>query len=84
MSLVSPMTNSTIDQHEADDAGPLHDAERDRPPAHLLGQRPEDVPAVERQEREQVDDRQRQRDHRQDAAAPDDVVELRSDWRVVS
>ena len=37
--------------------GALHDRERDRAAAHLLGQRPEDVPAVERQEREQVDDR---------------------------
>src|SRR4051794_8955915 len=35
------------DHHEceADEAGPLHDAERDRAPAHLLGQRPEDVAA---------------------------------------
>ena len=36
------------------------------PAADLLGERPEDVPAVERQEREQVDDRERQRDQRED------------------
>ena len=39
----------------------------DRTAADLLGQRPEDVPAVERQEREQVDDPQRQRDQREHA-----------------
>src|SRR5215212_3403614 len=44
------------DQCEADEPRPLHHAERDRPPAHLLGERPEDVPAVERQEREEVDE----------------------------
>src|SRR4051812_11525638 len=52
-------------EREAHESRPLHDAERDRAPAHLLGQRPEDVPAVERQEREQVDDAERQRDHRE-------------------
>src|SRR4051794_33270400 len=49
-------------QGDADRAGALHDAERDRPAAQLLGDRPEDVPAVERQEREEVDHRQRERD----------------------
>src|SRR5215217_6039594 len=52
-------------QREADEPGALHDAERDRATAQLLGQRPEDVAAVERQEREQVDDPERQRDHRE-------------------
>src|SRR3954471_16265056 len=32
-------------EHDADVARPLHDRERDRPSAHLLGQREEDVPA---------------------------------------
>src|SRR5215218_49872 len=50
---------------EADESCPLHHAEGDRAPPHLLGQRPEDVPAVERQEREQVDHPERQRDHRE-------------------
>ena len=45
--------------------GLLHDPERHRPPADLLDQAPEDVAAVERQEREQVDDRQREADHRE-------------------
>src|SRR4051794_4929125 len=45
-------------EDEADQAGLLHDAERDRLAAQLLGDGPEDVTAVERQEREQVDDRQ--------------------------
>src|SRR3954452_10876533 len=49
-------------EREAHETGPLHDAEGDRPPAPLLGQGPEDVPAVERQEREQVDHTERQRD----------------------
>src|SRR3954454_5750843 len=53
-------------EREADEAGALHDVERDRPPAHLLRQRPEDVPAVEGQEREQVDDAERERDEGQD------------------
>src|SRR3954447_26912378 len=52
-------------EHEADHAGLLHDPERDRPPAHLLDQAPEDVAAVERQEGEQVYYGQRQADHRQ-------------------
>jgi dephospho-CoA kinase len=47
-------------EHEADDPGALHDAEGDRLAADLLGDRPEDVAAVKRQERKQVDDRQRQ------------------------
>src|SRR3954453_19058006 len=38
------------DEHEADHAGLLHDPERDRAPADLLGHGPEDVPSVERQE----------------------------------
>src|SRR5829696_6818856 len=53
------------DEREADEPGPLHGRERDRPAPHLLGQGPEDVPAVERQEREQVDDAQGQRDDRE-------------------
>src|SRR5215210_2877564 len=51
------------EQREAYEAGTLHHAEGDRPAAHLLGQRPEDVAPVERQEREQVDDAERERDH---------------------
>ena len=57
MSFVRPDTNRPMTEREADEPGALHDAERDRAAAHLLGQRPEDVPAVERQEREQVDHR---------------------------
>ena len=82
MSFVKPTTNRNDHEQEADDAGPLHDAERDRPAAHLLGQRPEDVAAVERQEREQVDDRQRQRDDRQHAQRLR-RVEVEA-WRVAS
>src|SRR5438105_2558877 len=54
------------DQHEADHPGPLHHLERDPPTPDLLGHGPEHVPAVQRQEREQVDDAQRQRDQRED------------------
>src|SRR6476469_2519604 len=53
-------------EHEPDRAGALHDAERDRPAADLLRHGPEDVAAVERQEREQVPHREAQRDDRQD------------------
>src|SRR6202030_1450778 len=49
-------------QHDADGAEAVHGGERDAPPTDLLGQRPEYVPTVEGQEREQVDDRQHERD----------------------
>ena len=65
MSFVKPDHEQRDHEREADEAGPLHHAERDRAAAHLLGQRPEDVAAVERQEREQVDDAERQRDDRE-------------------
>src|SRR6266480_2418901 len=61
-------------QGEPDQARPLHDAERNRPAAHLLDYCPEDVAAVEREEREQVDDRERQRDQRDDAEGLPRVV----------
>src|SRR3954447_24969443 len=51
------------DEREPDEACPLHDAEGDRPAADLLRERPEDVAAVERQEREQVDHAEGERDH---------------------
>ena len=57
--------NSAMHQREADEPGALHHAERDRAAAHLLGQGPEDVAAVERQEREQVDHAERERDQRE-------------------
>src|SRR3712207_6696396 len=41
------------DEREAHEARALHDLEGDRAPADLLRQRPEDVAAVQRQEREQ-------------------------------
>src|ERR1035437_9308079 len=58
------------DQHEADDAGALHDREGNPPAAHLLGQRPEHMAPVERQKREQIDHRQRQRDQSQHLERP--------------
>ena len=58
--------------------------ERDRPAADLLGERPEDVAAVERQEREQVDDRQRQRDDARGCSSALRGVEAAIAWRVVS
>ena len=65
MSLVSPITNSIRTSTKPTTAGALHDPERHRPAADLLDQAPEDVPAVERQEREQVDHRQREADQRE-------------------
>src|SRR5436305_15185933 len=50
------------DEREADHPGALHGAVGHRPAADLLHYRPEDVTAVERQEREQVHDRERERD----------------------
>ena len=58
------------------------DRERDRPAADLLGQRPEDVAAVERQEREQVDDGERQRDQPRKKSARRRVDA--TVWRVTS
>ena len=49
----------------------------------LLDDRPEDVAAVERQEREQVHDRQRERDERQDSEHVGKVVEDRLPGRLV-
>src|SRR5215211_228630 len=54
-------------QHEADHPGALHHAERHGLAPDLLHNRPEDVAAVEWEEREQVHDRQRERDDREDA-----------------
>src|SRR4051794_10333065 len=61
------------DEHEADDARALHDGVGDRLAADLLGHRPEDVAAVERQEREHVDDRQREADDREDLQGIDEI-----------
>src|SRR5215213_99326 len=56
-------------EREPHEAGPLHDAEGHRAAADLLGQRPEDVAPVERQEREEVDHAERQGDHRKEVHA---------------
>ena len=66
MSFVRPTKNSMITSAKPMKPGALHHAERDRAAADLLGQRPEDVAAVERQEREQVHHAERERDQRQD------------------
>ena len=68
MSFESPITNSMITSTKPIGAGALHDAERDRPAADLLGQRPEDVAAVEGQEREQIDHGEGQGDQREQRA----------------
>jgi Transmembrane secretion effector len=54
------------DQREPDDAGALHHLERNPLAPDLLGQSPEHVAAVEWEEREQVDDPERQRNQRKD------------------
>src|SRR3954452_18355515 len=78
-------------QQEPHHAGPLHDPEGDRAPTDLLHEAPEDVAAVQRQEREQIDDRQREADEgdqrqrldgavgerlMRDVRDPDDAVDL--------
>src|SRR6476469_6271487 len=57
-------THREQDHHEqeAHGAGPFHDPERKRSRPDLLDQAPEDVAGVERQERKQVDDREREAD----------------------
>ncbi len=49
-------------EDEAERAGALHHPEGHGPAAHLLDQAPEDVAAVERQEREEVDQAEREAD----------------------
>ncbi len=49
-------------EHEADRAGALHTPAGNPLAAHLLDQAPEDVAAVERQEREEVDQAEREAD----------------------
>src|SRR5919201_134006 len=63
------------DKHESHHTGPLHDAEGDRPAPDFLDYGPEDVAPVERQEGEEVHDRQRQRDDRQDLDGVGHVAE---------
>ena len=62
MSLLKPDQEQADDEDEADHSGPLHDRERNRLAADLFDQAPEDVAAVERQKREQVDHAQREAD----------------------
>src|SRR3954452_25437949 len=64
-------------EREAHYPRPLHRLQRHRAAAHLLHDRPEDVAAVERQEREQVHNRERERDHRHDQDHVAAVVEDR-------
>ena len=63
-------------QHDADRAVAVHRHQRDALAPHLLRERPEHVPAIERQEREQVDHREHERDEAEEdervAGARDD------------
>src|SRR5580692_1982573 len=83
------------EQHDPDRAVAVHGGERDPPTARLLGERPQDVAAVEGQEWEQVEHGQDQRDepgehqrvagtreHRfvGDLGDADDAVELAADF----
>src|SRR5215207_2189463 len=66
-------------QREPDHRRPLHHPQRDRAAAQFLDDRPEDVAAVERQDRQQVDQTQREADQGQqqdrfDGAAVDRLV----------
>ena len=76
MSLLTPLITRNSSSTMPTELKRYIASERDPPPAHLLGDRPEDVPAVERQEREQVDDREDQREeaeeHERVAGAGDD------------
>ena len=61
MSLLRPMKKSiTISAKPT--RGTFHHPQRDRLPAQFLDQAPEDVAAVERQDRQQVDQAQREAD----------------------
>ena len=63
-------------RHDADQRDALVDLAGERPLAEELDQREQDVPAVERQERQQVEDRERERDQREQTRV-DAVVERR-------
>src|SRR5436305_12804445 len=52
--VTQPDHENDDDQDKPDRSGPLHDLEPDPPPPDLLGQRPEDVTAVERGARDQI------------------------------
>src|SRR5436190_12034971 len=65
------------DKHEPHYAGAFHDAYGHGAATDLLDNGPEDVPAVERQEREEVHDRQRERDDRQDLNRVSDAAQDR-------
>ena len=68
MSLVRPMKKSTsISAMPTTETRSNTTREIGRPPRTFSSQREHDVPAVERQERQQVEDRERQRDERQHA-----------------
>src|ERR671935_271746 len=54
------------DQREADHGRPLVDLARDGAAADALDDREEDVPAVERQQRQQVQEREREADQAED------------------
>ena len=76
MSFDRPITNSTITSMKPITPARSITLNGTGLRAHLLDDRPEDVAAVERQEREQVHDRERQRDDRED---PDRVGEVADD-----
>ena len=62
MSLVRPIANSISTSTKPTTEARSMIRNGTRPAAHLLDQAPEDVAAVERQEREQVDHREREAD----------------------
>ena len=62
MSFVRPITNSSRTSADPDDRDPLVDLAAHRPAADALGDREDDVAAVERQERQQVEKGDRERD----------------------
>ena len=66
MSFVKPITNTSRIRTKPTMPARSMTSNGIRLPADLLGHRPEHVAAVEREEREQVDDRQRQRDQSED------------------
>ena len=62
MSLLRPLMTRNSSSTIPTRAEAVHAVQRDPPSAQLLGHRPQHVAAVERQEREQVDDGEHQRD----------------------
>ena len=73
MSFERPITNNSSDEADPDDRDALVDLPADRPSADALGDREDDVATVERKQRQEVEQGDRERDeaeHEQEVLGP--------------